>query len=66
MALSDAERDALIAAAAASRRASEIVLETAVDPAMLGGVVVRIGDRLIDGSTRARLEALRESLVGAV
>ncbi len=34
-----------------------------VDPAILGGVVVRLGDRLMDGSVRGRLERLRERLV---
>ncbi|HHW43870.1 MAG: F0F1 ATP synthase subunit delta [Thermoanaerobacteraceae bacterium] len=33
-----------------------------VDPALLGGVVVRIGDRVIDGSLRTRLATLREHL----
>ena len=42
----------------------EIVLEAQVDPEILGGLVARVGDRLIDGSTRGRLLALRESLVG--
>ena len=37
-------------------------LETAVDPDLLGGLVVRIGDRLIDGSVRGRLERLRNQL----
>jgi len=37
-------------------------LETNVDPSILGGVVVRIGDRLIDGSVRGRLERLRGRL----
>ena len=39
-----------------------IALETAVDPSLLGGVVVRVGDRLIDGSVRGRLERLRGQL----
>ncbi|HEX8237946.1 MAG TPA: F0F1 ATP synthase subunit delta [Abditibacteriaceae bacterium] len=37
-------------------------LKTRVDESILGGLVVRIGDRLIDGSVRARLEVLREQL----
>jgi F-type H+-transporting ATPase subunit delta len=40
----------------------KIELETAVDPSLLGGLVVRFGDRLIDGSVRGRLERLRHQL----
>lgn len=43
----------------------KIVLATDVDPGVIGGFVARIGDRLIDGSTRAKLEALRNRLVAA-
>jgi F-type H+-transporting ATPase subunit delta len=44
-----------------------IALETEVDAALLGGLIVRVGDRLIDGSVRGRLERLRNQLVaGAV
>lgn len=39
-----------------------VALETSVDPELLGGVVVRVGDRLIDGSVRGRLERLRQQL----
>jgi F-type H+-transporting ATPase subunit delta len=42
----------------------EIVLEGRVDPEILGGLVARVGDRLIDGSTRTRLLALRRQLAG--
>lgn len=37
----------------------------AVDPGILGGMVVRVGDRLIDGSVRTRLRRLRRELEGA-
>lgn len=33
-----------------------------VDPAILGGLIVRVGDRIIDGSARGKLEGLRESI----
>ncbi len=43
----------------------QIVLATDVDPAIIGGFIARIGDKLIDGSTRARLEALKQKMVQA-
>jgi F-type H+-transporting ATPase subunit delta len=39
-----------------------IDLHLQVDPSLLGGVQVRLGDRLIDGSVRGRLERLRTRL----
>jgi F-type H+-transporting ATPase subunit delta len=42
-----------------------VVVETNVDENIIGGLVVRIGDRLIDGSTRSRLLALKRRLAGA-
>lgn len=41
---------------------SEVVLTTKVDEAILGGLVIQIGDRLLDGSTKTRLEGLRNRL----
>jgi F-type H+-transporting ATPase subunit delta len=43
----------------------KVVLEDHVDPAILGGLVLRIGDKLLDGSTRTKLEGLREELESA-
>ena len=40
----------------------EVVVSTQVDESILGGVVIRIGDQLLDGSTRSRLEMLRTRL----
>ncbi len=39
-----------------------IALTTDVDESLLGGLIVRVGDRLIDGSVRGRLERLRNQL----
>jgi F-type H+-transporting ATPase subunit b len=33
-----------------------------VDPSILGGLVVRVGDKVLDGSVQAQLESLRQSL----
>jgi|SRR5215212_372646 len=40
----------------------QIDLRLAVDPRLLGGITVRLGDTLIDGSVRGRLERLRGQL----
>jgi len=40
-----------------------VELDLRTDSSLLGGLVVRIGDRLIDGSVRGRLERLRNQLV---
>ena len=40
----------------------DVVLTTNVDESILGGLVIQIGDRLLDGSTKARLESLRNTL----
>ena len=39
-----------------------IKMQTRVQPAILGGMVVRLGDQIIDGSVRRNLDGLRRSL----
>ena len=41
----------------------EIILETKVDPDLIGGAVFRFGGRMMDGSIRGRLESLREGML---
>ncbi|SRR5579875_1876631 len=41
----------------------QIELTTEVDPSILGGVVARVGDTLIDGSVKRRLALLREQII---
>ena len=50
--------------ALAQATGKEVVPTTAVDPALIGGVVTKVGSFVIDGSVRASLFALRSSLKG--
>ena len=40
-----------------------VQMETRVDPEILGGVIVRLGGAVIDGSLRARLDRIRTTLL---
>jgi F-type H+-transporting ATPase subunit delta len=40
----------------------KVNLRIHVDPAVLGGIVIRIGDQLIDASVQGRLERLRQEI----
>lgn len=42
-----------------------VIPHISVDPALLGGIVVRYGDRVMDGSLRRRLVSLRQRMVEA-
>ena len=43
---------------------TEFVLDARVDPAIVGGIVLKVGDRVIDCSVRARLQSLRDAVLG--
>ena len=44
----------------------KIVLSASVSPDIIGGLVVKVGDKLIDGSTKSQFSALRKSMGGSV
>ena len=48
------------------RTGKTILMQTRVQPEILGGVVARVGDQVIDGSIRYRLSALRRQLLKGV
>ncbi|HEY3063961.1 MAG TPA: F0F1 ATP synthase subunit delta [Chloroflexota bacterium] len=61
----DAQLEQVIAqrlAAYLNRQQQQITIRARVDPNIIGGVVARVGDRLIDDSVRGRLERLRRAL----
>ena len=42
----------------------QVSLQVTVDPALLGGLVVRVNDEVIDGSVVSRLAAIRQRMTG--
>jgi len=44
------------------RFGDDLEFQFEVDPALMGGVVLRVGDQVIDGSVAAKLAALRDQL----
>lgn len=56
------EEKATLANSLAAQLGAEPEMEFEVDPAILGGLVLKVGDRVIDGSAAGKLEALRERL----
>ncbi len=58
----DEERRQWFATRLGELTGQQIEISAEVDPDLIGGAVVRIGDRLIDGSARSRLRALRSQL----
>ncbi|OIR42054.1 F0F1 ATP synthase subunit delta [Corynebacterium sp. NML140438] len=61
-ALSDAQRDAL-AQKLENIYGREMAIHSEVDPSLLGGLTIRVGDELIDGSTRGKLNRMRTDLL---
>ncbi len=43
----------------------DVALDITVDPAILGGLVVRVGSRMIDSSLKTRLDSLGQALKGS-
>ena len=45
--------------------AKTVVPHVSVNPTILGGVIVKVGDRVMDGSVRKRLKTLRSRIVAS-
>lgn len=60
--LEDAQRERLRERLANITGLTRIELSERVDSEVMGGIVARVGDRLIDGSARTRLRSMRDAL----
>src|SRR6266700_1313951 len=56
----------LVKKALEGRTGKTILMQTKVEPDILGGVIARVGDQIIDGSVRYRLAALQQQLLTGV
>ncbi|MBC8269023.1 MAG: F0F1 ATP synthase subunit delta [Rhodospirillaceae bacterium] len=43
---------------------TKVTIDTSVDPELLGGLVVKVGSRMIDSSLRTKLQQLRLAMIG--
>jgi len=54
-----------ITAALKAALGAKVAVDSRVDPGLLGGLVVKVGSRMIDSSLRAKLQHLRLAMKGA-
>ena len=57
-----ADQETRLAAALANATGKQVNLKVVVDPSVLGGLVATIGDTVIDGSIRTRIDQLKSRL----
>ena len=61
--LSEDESDRIKERLGRSLEGREVILQTSVDPNILGGAVFRFGGRMVDSSVRGRLASLRDEML---
>lgn len=59
--LTDSERQT-VETDVLSKVGSQVAVSFRVDPAILGGLIVKVGDKIVDGSVAGKLESLRQNL----
>jgi len=59
-----AQQQEAVTAALRQAVGSKVSVETRVDPALLGGMVVRVGSRMVDSSLKTKLQKLELAMKG--
>ena len=63
--LAQGQLDALVAALKAScGSAAAVAVDVAVDPTLLGGMVIKVGSRMVDSSLKTKLQHLKLAMKG--
>jgi F-type H+-transporting ATPase subunit delta len=62
----DNTQQALVKQSLEQHTGKTVIMHTRVDPRIMGGIVARVGDQVIDGSVRSRLTALQQKLLNNV
>ena len=60
----DAKQRKELAAALSKATGKKVEVKVLVDPSVIGGIVAKVGDTVIDGTVRRRLEQLKEQVKG--
>lgn len=60
----DSEQQKIIINNLENLTGKKIILDIKVDPAIIGGLIIRVGGKIIDGSTISRLNSLKNNLMG--
>ena len=63
--LSDKNLDALKSALKSVTGGKEIDLDVKVEPTIIGGLIVKVGSRMVDGSLRTKLNSIKLTMKGA-
>lgn len=61
----DAAQRAKIEKDLASKYGEALTLRFSVDPSLIGGLIIRIGDQVLDNSLRSRLSAVQRSMLAS-
>ena len=60
------DQEAELSRGLSDRFGGTVTLAKHIDPSIVGGVIVKVGDLLLDGSVNGRLRGLREQLIRTV
>ena len=60
--LSDAQKEKVVNKLLATTRYVEFEMNYQVDTSIIGGMIIRIGDRVVDSSIRSKLDSLKKDL----